>query len=185
MKERQRVCAQLSGKVLELGFGSGLNIEKYPDAVESIAAVEPSDKAWELSEQRRTASSTPIVRSGLDGQHLAEADNSFDMVLTTFTLCTIPDAELALAEAKRVLKPGGRLVFLEHGLSPDQGVAKWQHRLDPLQQRVAGGCHLARDMPELLTSAGFQIDDLEKRYLPGPKFARPFGYAYSGAATSI
>ncbi len=185
MKERERVCAPLSGTVLELGFGSGLNIEKYPDAVESVAAVEPSDQAWQLSEPRRKASGTPIVRSGLDGQKLTEANDSFDMVLTTFALCTIPDVELALAEARRVLKPRGRLVFLEHGLSPDRGVATWQYRLDPLQRRAAGGCHLTRDMPALLTNAGFLIDDLDKRYLPGPKIAQPWGYAYSGIATSI
>lgn len=184
MKERQRLCERLSGKVLELGFGSGLNIEKYADAVESVAAVEPSNKAWELSEQRRTDSSTPIVRSGLDGQKLAETDGSFDMVLTTFTLCTIPDVGLALEEARRVLKPGGRLVFLEHGLAPDHGVARWQRRLEPLERKVAGGCHLAREIPELLTTAGFRIDDLEERYLLTPKVARPWGYVYSGIATS-
>src|SRR3954452_2851435 len=117
MKERQRVCASLSGQVLEIGFGSGLNIEKYPAAVASVAAVEPSDVAWKMSADRRAAARTPVSRSGLDGQSLDEPDGSFDAVLSTFTLCTIPDVGAALLEVHRVLRPGGTFVFLEHGVA--------------------------------------------------------------------
>lgn len=182
MKERQRVCAPLSGRVIELGFGSGLNIEKYPDAVESVAAVEPSDVAWKMSADRRAASRTPISRSGLDGQSLDEPDGSFDSALSTFTLCTIPDVELALREVHRVLRPGGTFAFLEHGLAPEPGVVRWQHRMEPLQKAVAGGCHLSRDIAALVDAAGFEITELEQHYLPGPKVSRPWVYVNNGTA---
>lgn len=185
MKQRQIVCARLSGQVLEIGFGSGLNIEKYPDAVESVVAVEPSDLAWQMSDDRRSASRTPISRSGLDGQSLAEPDDSFDAVLSTFTLCTIPDAELALREIRRVLRPGGNLEFLEHGQAPEPDVAKRQRRWEPLQKRVAGGCHLTRDMAALVRDAGFEITTLEQRYLPGPRIGRPWTYVYNGSAVGL
>lgn len=182
MKERQRVCARLRGQVLEIGFGSGLNIVKYPERVASVSAVEPSDVAWRMSADRRAASPVPINRSGLDGQTLEEPDDSFDTVLSTFTLCTIPDVEAALREILRVLRPGGSFEFLEHGLAPEPGVARWQHRLDPLQKATAGGCHLSRDIPELISSAGFEITTLEQRYLPGPRISHPWTYGYSGSA---
>lgn len=182
MKARQRVCAQLSGRVLEIGFGSGLNIEKYPDSVESVSAVEPSDEAWRMSQERRAASSVPVIRSGLDGQRLEEPDESFDNVLLTFTMCTIPKIDLALREAHRVLRPGGSLVFLEHGLAPDDGVARWQRRLEPLQKTLGGGCHLTRDVPALLVAAGFEVAELDQRYMPGPKLSRPWIFVSSGRA---
>lgn len=182
MKERERVCAALGGRVIELGFGSGLNIGKYPEAVDSVAAVEPSDVAWRMSAERRASSRTPISRSGLDGQSLDEPDGAFDSALSTFTLCTIPDVELALREVHRVLRPGGTFAFLEHGLAPEPGVARWQRRLDPLERAVAGGCHLSRDIEGLISSAGFEIVELEQRYLPGPKVARPWTSGYGGSA---
>lgn len=183
MRERQRACARLGGRVLEVGFGSGLNMPAYPDAVESVAAVEPSDVAWQLSERRRERSPIPVARSGLDGQRLDAPDAAFDAVLLTFTMCTIPDVERALQETYRVLRPGGAVVFLEHGLAPDEGVARWQHRLDPVEQRLAGGCHLTRDPPALLVSAGFEVTELDQHYLPGPKISRPWTFASSGSAT--
>jgi SAM-dependent methyltransferase len=185
MKERQRVCGWLSGSVIEIGFGSGLNIEKYPSAVDSVAAVEPSDEAWKMSAERRATSRTPISRSGLDGQSLDESDGSFDSALSTFTLCTIPDVDAALREVHRVLRPGGTLVFLEHGLSPHPSVARWQRRLDPLEKVVAGGCHLSRDMVGLIGSAGFEITELDQRYFPGPKVSRPWIYRYAGTAIRV
>lgn len=182
MKERQRTCARLGGRVIEVGFGSGLNVEKYPGTIDSVAAVEPSDEAWRMSAARRVASRTPITRSGLDGQSLDEPDSSFDAALSTFTLCTIPDVELALREIHRVLRPGATFAFLEHGLAPEPGVARWQRRLDPLEKAIAGGCHLSRDMVALIGSAGFEITELEQHYLPGPKISRPWIFVHTGRA---
>ena len=155
---RARVCAGLKGRVLEVGFGSGLNVRHYPPDVESVTAVEPSEVAW------RT-----------------QPDASHDAVLSTFTLCTIPDVDAALSEIRRVLRPGGRLDFVEHGLSPDPRTAGWQHRLTVVQRRVAGGCHLNRPIDELLRRNGFEIEHLETFYALGPK---PLGYLYLGWATA-
>ena len=182
MKERASVCEPLTGRVIELGFGSGLNIDTYPDAVDSVAAVEPCDVAWKMSAQRRGASGTPISRSGLDGQSLDEPDASFDSALSTFTMCTIPDVELALREIRRVLRPGGMFAFLEHGLAPEPGVVRWQHRMEPLQKAVAGGCHLSRDISGLVGAAGFEITRLDQHYLPGLKVARPWTHVTNGSA---
>lgn len=184
MKLRESVCAGLAGRVLEIGFGSGLNIEKYPTGVTSVDAVEPSDEGWLLSATRRAATDLPILRTGLDGQRLEADDGVYDAVLSTFTLCTIPDASAALAEVLRVLRPGGTFHFLEHGLAPDDGVATWQHRLEPLQRRAFAGCHLTRDVSALVADAGFEIITLERRYLPGPTLMKPWGYGYLGVAAS-
>lgn len=175
---RAQVCAPLRGAVLEIGFGSGLNLRWYPPAVTSVAAVEPSDVGWALSERRRARTDLPVERRGLDGEQLAEPDASYDAALVTFSLCTIPDPALALAEVRRVLRPDGVLCALEHGLAPDPVVARWQRRLDPVQRRVAGGCHLSRDVPALVEAAGFAVDHLETSYLEGPSLARPWSYAY-------
>lgn len=179
---RDRVCAGLTGRVLELGFGGGLNLRHLPEGVTAVSAVEPSDTAWRLSEPRRRASPVPVERSGRDGQHLAEPDASVDSALVTFSLCTIPEPGLALAEVRRVLRPGGRLHFLEHGLAPDRRVAEWQRRLDPVQRRVFAGCHLSRDVTALVQGAGFEIEELSAAYLPGPAVARPWGFGYLGRA---
>lgn len=177
---RERACADLHGRVLELGFGSGHNIGLYPDEVEEILVVEPSDRAWEMSAARRRDAGLPVTRVGLDGARLDLDDASVDSVLSTFTLCTIPDVDAALGECARVLRPGGRLHIAEHGLSPDPGVAHWQRRLDPWEQRLAGGCHLTRDMPALLANAGFHEQDLAAGYFhPVPK---PWAWAWSGSA---
>jgi SAM-dependent methyltransferase len=182
MDERQRACARLSGRVLEVGFGSGLNIGAYPKEVESISAVEPSDVAWRMSAGRRAASRIPITRTGLDGQSLDERDASYDAVLSTFTLCTIPDVDAALREVRRVLRPGGSFHFLEHGRSPDDAVARWQRRLDPLERRVAGGCHLSRDIPALVAGSGLELAAVSASYLPGPRVGRPWTYVFNGRA---
>jgi ubiquinone/menaquinone biosynthesis C-methylase UbiE len=136
-----------------------------------VAAVEPADVGWKLAQKRLADASVPIERSGLDGQSLPFEDSSFDSALTTWTLCTIPDPGAALAEVRRVLKPGGTMHFVEHGLAPDEPVRKWQHRLEPIQKRVFGGCHLTRRPVELLTTAGFEIAELDVFYEDGaPKF---------------
>ena len=179
---RAAVCAGLGGRVLEIGFGSGLNLPHLPPEVASVAAVEPADVGWALSERRRARSRVPVERTGLDGQRLAAPDASYDGVLSTFTLCTIPDVAAALDEVRRVLRPGGTFHFLEHGLAPDARVRDWQHRIEPWQKRVFAGCHLTRDIPALVAGAGLEITQLEQRYLPGPGVSRPWTYGYAGRA---
>jgi ubiquinone/menaquinone biosynthesis C-methylase UbiE len=164
---RRRVCEGLEGDVVELGFGSGLNVPFYPATVKRVAAVEPADVGWKLAEKRLRATSVPVERSGLDGQSLPFADNSYDAALSTWTLCTIPDVAAALSEVRRVLKPGGTLHFVEHGLAPDERVRRWQHRFEPMQKKVFGGCHLTRPVVDLLTAAGFTITDLDQFYEEG------------------
>jgi ubiquinone/menaquinone biosynthesis C-methylase UbiE len=180
--QRQRVCEGLAGEVVEIGFGSGLNIPFYPPAVQRVAAVEPADVGWKLAEKRIGATTIPVERSGLDGQALPFPDDSFDAALSTWTMCTIPDVEAALRELRRVLKPGGELHFVEHGLAPDENVRRWQHRLDPIQQRLFGGCHLDRPIADLVKGAGFTIKELDAYYEEGsPKIlgAHSLGVAQS------
>lgn len=179
---RRRALDGLGGEVLEIGFGSGLNVPLYPTGVTRVDAVEPSEVAWRMSEGRRAASPVPVEHVGLDGQRLSADDERYDAALSTFSLCTIPDVASALAEVRRVLRPGGSFYFLEHGISPDPQVARWQRRLDPLQRRIAGGCHLSRDIPQLITSAGLEIVALETEYLPGPAVSRPWTHGFLGRA---
>ena len=164
---RRRVCAGLEGNVLELGFGSGHNVPFYPAAVTQIDAVEPSDVGWKLAGKRLQQTRVPVKRSGLDGQSLPFPDASHDTAVSTWTLCTIPDVAAALREVRRVLKPGGTLHFVEHGLAPDESVQRWQRRLEPVQKRVFGGCHLTRQVVELLTDAGFTITEVDVFYEKG------------------
>jgi ubiquinone/menaquinone biosynthesis C-methylase UbiE len=173
---RRRVCEGLAGNVVEIGFGSGLNIPFYPAAVTSVDAVEPADLAWKLADKRVMTTSIPVKRSGLDGQSLSFADDSYDAALSTLTLCTIPDVAAALGELRRVLKPGGTLHFVEHGLAPDESVRRWQYRVEPIQKRLLGGCHLTRPIVELLETAGFTITKVDVFY---EKSAPKFEGAYS------
>jgi SAM-dependent methyltransferase len=164
---RRRVCAGLHGHVVEIGFGSGHNVPCYPAAVSEVTAIEPADRAWKLAGERLAATSVPVQRAGLDGARLPLADGSCDTALSTWTLCTIPDVEAALREVGRVLKPGGTLHFVEHGLAPDAAVRRWQRRLEPLQRRVFGGCHLTRRIGDLIGAAGFELVECEAFYEPG------------------
>jgi ubiquinone/menaquinone biosynthesis C-methylase UbiE len=166
---RRRACAGLQGRVLEIGFGSGRNVPFYPEAVTSVDAVEPAGVGWKLAAKRLAASPVTVRRAGLDGAKLPAADDTYDAVLSTWTLCTIPDVSAALQEVRRVLKPGGTLHFLEHGLAPDPEVQRWQRRLEPIQKRIAGGCHLTRSVSDLITDAGFGEIDLDSWYEKGPK----------------
>lgn len=179
---RERTCAQLHGRVLEIGFGSGRNVPFYPNAVKSVSAVEPADLGWRLAGERIAASTVPIERAGLDGQSLPFADNSFDSALSTWTLCTIPDAGAALAEVRRVLVPGGTFHFVEHGLAPDPGVQTWQHRLNPIQHALAGGCNLDREIRQLVEAAGFEFREVDSFYHPATP--RVFGALTLGVAVA-
>jgi SAM-dependent methyltransferase len=160
---RARTCGPVAGEVVELGFGSGRNLDHYGDAVTRVLAVEPSDLAWEMSAERRAAFVRPVGRTGLDGAAIDLPDESADAVVSTWTLCTIPDLAGALAESRRVLRPGGALHLVEHSLSPDPRMARRQRRMQPLWGRVAGGCHVDRDLPALLADAGFDLPDLRAR----------------------
>ncbi len=166
---RAEVMAGLAGRVVEIGFGSGLNVEHYPPEVEEVLAVEPAAVARRLAAKRIEVGRVPVHHIGLDGQAIPLDDASCDAALSTFTLCTVRDPAKALSELRRVLRPGGRFHFLEHGLSPDASVARWQHRLDPWQCRLVDGCHLTRDAPTLVAHAGFLIERSEQRYAKGPK----------------
>ena len=178
-KIRARACAGLHGDVIELGFGSGLNMPYLPSEVTGIWTVEPSRVALELARARIESSGVAVHTGTLDGARLDFPDDRFDAALSTMTLCSIPDVNGALAELRRVLKPGAEFHFAEHGLAEDAKVARSQHRFEPMQKRFAGGCHLARDIAALVTAAGFEITELDKRFVKGPK---PWSYMYVGRA---
>jgi ubiquinone/menaquinone biosynthesis C-methylase UbiE len=179
---RARVVADLEGEVLEVGFGSGRNVPHYPPAIKRVRAVDPATVGRRLAAKRIAASPVPVEYIGLDGQDLPLEDGSVDHVLTTWTLCTIPDVARALAEIRRVLRPGGSLHFLEHGRSPDPKVFRWQDRLTPIQRRIAGGCHLNRPIDQLVRNAPLEITSLDNYYIRGPK---PLGYMFEGVATKV
>jgi ubiquinone/menaquinone biosynthesis C-methylase UbiE len=177
---RARRTAGLSGTVLEVGFGSGLNLPHYPPAVTKLYALDPSKVGLSLAKKRLERVSFPVEMLPLraDG-HIPLPDDSVDAVLTTWTLCTIPDPNAALAEMHRVLRPGGRYSFVEHGLSPDPKVARWQHRLDPIEKAIAGGCHFSRPISSIVDSSPLALEGVENFYMRGPRFAT---YLYFGSA---
>lgn len=181
-KWRAQVCAPLAGDVLEVGFGSGTNLQHYPDAVDRVLAVEPADLAWERSAAVRAGFGRPVERIGLDGAALTLPDASVDAVVSSYTMCTIGDLTSALSEFGRVLRPGGALHFVEHSLSPHAPVAAKQQRWQPRWEKIAGGCHLDRHIPDLITDGGFTVEELDAFYMPGPAFLRPFGWLTVGRA---
>jgi ubiquinone/menaquinone biosynthesis C-methylase UbiE len=176
---RARVTSDLEGDVLEIGFGLGRNVPYYPPAVKRVRAVDPSTVGRKLATKRVAASTVPIDYIGLDGQDLPVEDGTVDHVLTTWTLCSIPDVERALGEIRRVLRPGGALHFLEHGRSPDPKVAHWQDRILPVTKALAGGCHPNRPIDQLISASKLETSRLDAYYVRGPKAV---GYMYEGVA---
>jgi len=180
-KHRRAIVPQADGVVLEVGLGSGTNLPFYDAArVERVIGVEPSAGMRVKARRAIARQALPVELLDAPGEALPLDDNSIDTVLLTFTLCTIPDAPAALAEMRRVLRPGGKLVFLEHGLAPDAGVARWQRRIEPVWKRIGGGCHLARPMDRLIAQGGFRIDGMEADYTP--RTPRIASFVYRGLA---
>jgi ubiquinone/menaquinone biosynthesis C-methylase UbiE len=180
MKARAQIVPLAEGRVLEIGIGSGLNLAFYDAAkVSAIVGVDPSAEMQHLARTRAARCTIPVEMIALELGQIQAADASFDSIVCTFTLCTIPDAAAALQEMRRVLKPGGRLLFCEHGLAPDAPVVRWQQRLTPYWKPLAGGCHLNRDIPALIEAGGFTIAQLQAGYLKGPK---PMTFVYRGWA---
>lgn len=181
MQERAEVLGAAEGRVLEVGMGSGLNLRYYnPDKVDFVWGLEPSEGMRRKAQKNLAVSPVQVEWLGLPGEEIPLDDNSADTVVLTFTLCTIPDWQQALNQMRRVLKPGGKLLFCEHGAAPDAGVLKWQNRINPLWKKLAGGCHLNRPIPKYLADGGFRIDQIEADYLP--KTPRIAGFRYRGVA---
>lgn len=180
-KLRRELLAYAHGDVLEIGFGTGLNLPHYPEQVRRITTVDPNRAMHRLAQQRIRQTAIQVDQRVLSGEHLPFDDRSFDCVVSTFTLCSIDDVSQALGEAYRVLRPGGRFLFLEHGLSPDSGVGKWQRRLNWLEMRLAEGCRLDRNIPGLVAALPFSSIEIDEFYLDG--VPRTHGYIYLGVAT--
>jgi ubiquinone/menaquinone biosynthesis C-methylase UbiE len=176
---RQRIGVAASGRVLDVGIGSGLNLPFYAGPIDRVIGVDPSPELLRFAEKRASQASVPIELLRGDGEALPIEDRSIDTAVVTFTLCTVCNPAATLGEVRRVLKPSGRLLFAEHGRAPDAGVARWQDRITPVWKHVAGGCHLNRKPDDLIRSAGFAIEALETGYLKGP---RPMGFVYAGSA---
>jgi SAM-dependent methyltransferase len=176
---RERVIGGARGRVLEIGIGSGLNLPLYGPAVDTVIGLEPSPELLRMARDRAATARVPVQLLEASAEAVPLDTASIDTVVMTWTLCTIPDPHSALAELRRVLKPGGALLFVEHGRAPELGVARWQDRLDPLWRRIAGGCHLNREIDTLIAGSGFRIDALANARLPGP---RTHTFLYEGRA---
>lgn len=176
---RAELIPKAQGTVLEVGVGSGLNLPFYSSVVSRVHAVDPSAELLAIARRKTARLRFPVEFHRGSAENLSFEDGSMDTVVMTWTLCSIPEPALGLREIRRVLKPGGRLIFIEHGLSPDAGVRRWQARLNPVWKRIAGGCNLVRKPDDLLVSAGFELAELQLTYLPGPK---PFTFTYKGWA---
>jgi len=181
MKQRAKVVPLARGKVLEVGIGSGLNLEFYrPENVERVWGLDPSIELQKRARARAAAAGVDVEFVGLSGEEIPIESEFFDTVVVTYTLCSIPDVSRALGEMARVLKSGGHILFCEHGIAPDARVSRRQQSFDRWWSLLAGGCHLTRPVPELLRRAGFRLEELNAAYLPGPK---ALTYNYWGVAT--
>jgi ubiquinone/menaquinone biosynthesis C-methylase UbiE len=180
--QRRKVVPRAEGRVLEIGFGAGHNLPYYDASkVMKVWALEPSREMRARAAERLKLSPLDIEFLDLPGEEIPLDDASADTVLVTYTLCTIPDVMRALSGMRRVMKPGGKMIFCEHGEAPDESVRRWQRRITPIWKRIGGGCHVGRAIPKLIRDAGFAITDMETMYLPGtPRFA---GFNYWGSAT--
>ncbi len=181
MRQREKVVPLARGRVLEIGIGSGLNLPYYDASkVTKLWGLDPSPEMTRMAEKAARSVRFDVEFIGLPGEEIPLEDDSVDTVLMTYTLCTIPDTEQALRQMARVLKPGGELIFCEHGAAPDPSVRRWQDRLTPIWKRFGGGCHLNRAIPNLITQGGFRINEIHTMYLPG---WRPATFNYWGSAT--
>jgi len=180
-KHRQQLLATVSGDVLEIGFGTGLNLPYYPAQVRRITTVDPNAGMHRLAQRRVRRSKIEVDQRVLSGEQLPFEGDRFDCAICTFTLCSIEDVDQALSEVYRVLRPGGRFLFLEHGLSPEPNVQKWQRRLNWLEMRLADGCHLDRNMKELVAAQPFSSVEVEEFYME--RTPKTHGYLYRGVAT--
>ena len=179
-RQRQKLVPKATGNVLEIGIGTGLNMKFYDrEKVQSLIGLDPALHMHRLARKRIDEAGLAVELLGLSANTIPLADATIDTIVMTYTLCTIPDPVPALREMRRVLKPEGKLLYLEHGKAPDANVHAWQNRLQPVWGKLAGGCHLNRDIPDLLAQAGFQFDELQTMYVPGPKV---FTYNYWGQA---
>ena len=180
MKQRAKIVPLAKGKVLEVGIGSGLNLDYYQaDQVESLVGIDPSKETWSLNkaETENLGFDFQYIQTG--AENIPIDNQSIDSIVITYTLCTIPNANLAFEELRRVLKPNGQILFVEHGKAPDATVLKWQNRINPIWKKIGGGYHLNRDIPEIFNYNGFQINDLKTMYLPGWK---PASFNFWGTA---
>ena len=181
-QQREKVVPLARGRVLEIGIGTGLNLAYYDKAkVQKIVGLDPALEMHRLARKRMKKAGLAVELSGLSAEKIPFESGAFDTVLVTYTLCSIPDPVAALKEMRRMLAPGAKLIFCEHGLAPDASVRRWQDRLTPVWSKLGGGCHLNRDIPRLLREAGFHSADIQSMYLPGP---RPLTYNYWGTAVS-
>jgi ubiquinone/menaquinone biosynthesis C-methylase UbiE len=176
---RQRVIDAAEGRVLEIGVGSGLNLAFYRPPVREVLALEPAPRLMTMARGASHRASTPVSFLEASAEAIPLEQHCVDTIVTTWTMCSIPHAATALAEMRRVLRPGGKLLFVEHGLAPDEGVRRWQDRLTPAWRCISGGCHLNRPIASMIEGAGFRIDRIETGYIPGPK---PLTFMYEGSA---